>query len=98
MGMSASQGRFLLLTAQKSNNEYQAQCITFERSMLASNVERWTAEYNEATQNEILLYGQVNSNNINLIMKDIYKNWDENLFFKYLEKFNLPKDKIIKEY
>lgn len=41
---------------------------------------------------------KLNSNNINLIMKDIYKNWDEDLFFKYLEKFNLPKDKIIKEY
>lgn len=65
MGMSASQGRFLLLTAQKSNNEYQAQSITFERLMLASNAERWTAEYNEATQNETLLYGQANTNNFN---------------------------------
>lgn len=81
MGMSASQGRFLLLTAQKSNNEYQAQCITFERSMLASNVERWTAEYNEATQNETLLYGQVNSNNINYNAKlrydDIVRDADD---------------------
>ena len=35
MGMSASQARFLILTAQKSNNEYQAQRITHERLMLA---------------------------------------------------------------
>ncbi|MBP3596923.1 MAG: ABC transporter ATP-binding protein [Clostridia bacterium] len=35
---------------------------------------------------------------INKIMKNIYKNWDENLYFKYIEKFNLPKDKISKEY
>lgn len=67
MGMSASQGRFLLLTAQKSNNEYQAQCITFERAMLANNTERWTTEYNDAMMNETLLYGQAdrNSNNFN---------------------------------
>ena len=31
-------------------------------------------------------------------MKEIYKNWDEELYFKYLEDFKLPKDKISKEY
>jgi len=31
-------------------------------------------------------------------MKNIYKNWDKELFFKYIEDFNLPKDKISKEY
>lgn len=35
---------------------------------------------------------------INKIMKNIYKNWDENLYFKYIEEFDLPKDKISKEY
>lgn len=62
MGMSASQGRFLLLTAQKSNNEYQAQTITFERAMLAENTARWTDEYNDAMMNETLLYGQTDRN------------------------------------
>ena len=47
MGMSASQGRFLMLTAQKSNNEFQAQSITFQRMMLAENVDGWTEEYND---------------------------------------------------
>ncbi len=35
---------------------------------------------------------------INKIMKKFYKNWDEELYFKYIEKFNLPKDKISKDY
>lgn len=62
MGMSASQGRFLMLTAQKSNNEFQAQSITFQRMMLAENVDGWTEEYNNAMQNKTLLYGQTNQN------------------------------------
>ncbi len=65
MGMSASQSRFLMLTAQKSNNEFQAQNITFERLMLAENVSRWTMEYEDAMQNQTLLYGQRGSTNIN---------------------------------
>ncbi len=67
MGMSASQGRFLMLTAQKSNNEFQAQNITFERMMLADNVDRWTDEYNDAMGNKTLLFGQVSkdANSIN---------------------------------
>ena len=31
-------------------------------------------------------------------MKNFYKNWDEKLFFKYVEEFKLPKNKISKEY
>lgn len=65
MGMSASQGRFLMLTAQKSNNEFQAQSITFQRMMLAENVDGWTNEYNDAMQNKTLLFGQTqNSSNL----------------------------------
>lgn len=37
-------------------------------------------------------------NDINTIMKDIYKNWDTNLYFKYLADFNLPKNKQIKTF
>lgn len=40
----------------------------------------------------------LNPTDINSIMKNIYKNWDKELFFKYIEDFNLPKDKISKEY
>lgn len=35
---------------------------------------------------------------INKIMKNIYKNWDEKLYFKYIEDFKLSKEKISKEY
>lgn len=35
-------------------------------------------------------------NDINIIMKDIYKNWDSNFYFKYLKDFSLPRNKQIK--
>lgn len=35
---------------------------------------------------------------INNILSGIYKNWSEELFFKYLEDFKLPKNKISKEF
>ena len=31
-------------------------------------------------------------------MKNMYKTWDENLYFEYIEKFNLPRVKISKEF
>lgn len=37
-------------------------------------------------------------NDINSIMKDVYKNWDSNLYFKYLNDFSLPKNKQIKTF
>ncbi len=81
--MSASQGRFLMLTAQKSNNEFQAQSITFQRMMLADNVERWTNEYNESLANKTLLFGQANNDatsmnyNARLTYADIVRDRDE---------------------
>lgn len=38
----------------------------------------------------------LNPKDINLIMKDIYKNWNSSLYFDYLEKFQIPLDKQIK--
>ena len=40
----------------------------------------------------------LNPSDINKIMKNIYKDWDEKLYFKYIEDFKLPKEKISKEY
>lgn len=40
----------------------------------------------------------LNPTDINKIMKDIYKNWDEKLYFKYIKEFKLPGQKISKEY
>lgn len=36
--------------------------------------------------------------NINLIMKNIYTNWDESMFRSYIDRFGLPQSKIIKEF
>lgn len=36
-------------------------------------------------------------NDINFIMKDIYKNWDKELFYKYLKNFKLQNNKKIKD-
>lgn len=38
----------------------------------------------------------LNAQNINTIMSGIYKRWDSNTFFKYLEKFKIPKKAKIK--
>ena len=36
--------------------------------------------------------------NINTIMKDMYYKWDTNKYFKYLKQFELPINKLIKEF
>ena len=40
----------------------------------------------------------MNPKNINKIMRNIYKNWDESTYIKYLDSFKLPANKTIKEY
>jgi len=35
---------------------------------------------------------------INKIMSNIYKNWDQKVFYTYIEKFNLPDKKVMKEF
>ncbi len=35
---------------------------------------------------------------INKIMKNIYKKWDEQIYFKYIDSFKLPKNKISKDF
>jgi ABC-2 type transport system ATP-binding protein len=39
-----------------------------------------------------------NPNDINRVMKVVHFNWDEKLFFDYLEQFKLPKNKNIKKF
>ena len=38
----------------------------------------------------------LNPQDIDKIMKDIYSNWDHDLYYKYLNDFNLPKNKQVK--
>lgn len=40
----------------------------------------------------------LNAKQISLIMSKIFKNWDEDLYNDYLKRFNLPKEKALKEY
>jgi hypothetical protein len=56
MGLSASQARFLMLTARKSNLEYEAQQIQYQRMQLADSSESWTKEYEDAMNNQIFVY------------------------------------------
>ena len=51
MGLSASQTRFLTLTARKSDLEYQAQQISNARLMLSKQLERIATEYTDAIGN-----------------------------------------------
>ncbi len=44
------------------------------------------------------LHDNLNAKNINLVMKNIYQNWNENIYFSYLKKLQLPEGKIIKDY
>lgn len=56
MGLSASQARFLELTARKSNIEYQAQQINFERTQLATYLTNASLKYNEKMSNQKLIF------------------------------------------
>lgn len=56
MGMSASQARFLQLTARKSNVEYQAQRINFERLQLSDKAAAASAKYNDDLANRKMVY------------------------------------------
>lgn len=51
MGMSASQARLLMLTARKSDLEYQAQQITQAKLALAQKEEEIAVKYNNAISN-----------------------------------------------
>jgi len=51
MGLSASQGRMLLLTARKNDLEFRAQQISQQRLNLTSQLEKISSDYEEATSN-----------------------------------------------
>lgn len=56
MGMSASQARYLQLTARKSNTEYESQQVCQERAMLANEMDHHTGVYNDAISNRHLFF------------------------------------------
>lgn len=56
MGLSASQARFLQLTARKSNIEYQAQQINFQRLQWADKLSQASEQYQDKTSNRKMIY------------------------------------------
>lgn len=54
MGLSASQGRMLLLTARKNDLELRAQQISQRRLLLSQQLESVSNEYEEATSNRVM--------------------------------------------
>lgn len=56
MGLAASQGRLLLLTARKSDLEYQSQQISQRRLLLSSQLETISNDYSKAIGNRVLMF------------------------------------------
>ena len=56
MGLSASQARFLQLTARRSNIEYEAQQINFQRLQWSDKLAAASSKYNEATMNRQMIF------------------------------------------
>lgn len=47
---------------------------------------------------ESYFHGEFKAKDIAVILRNVFKTWDDDLFRRYLKEFNLPKDKIIKEF
>ena len=50
MGMAASQGRLLFMTARISNNEFEQQCVAYSKQRLADDSQTANDKYLEAMQ------------------------------------------------
>lgn len=61
MGLSASQARFLQLTARKNDIEYHVQQITQERLAMAQKLTQVSDEYNDAISNKKLVFTYADS-------------------------------------
>ncbi len=74
---------------------------TGEINIFGLNVKKYDKKIKEdigVVLNENFFSEYLNPKDINKIVKNIYKNWDEKLYFKYLEDFKLPQNKISKEF
>ena len=56
MGLSASQARFLQLTARRSDIEYEAQQINFQRLQLSDKLSAASQKYQDATTNRKMMF------------------------------------------
>ena len=74
---------------------------TGEINIFGLNVKKYDKKIKQdigVVLNENFFSEYLNPKDINKIVKNIYKNWDEKLYFKYLEDFKLPQNKISKEF
>lgn len=62
MGLSASQGRLLLLTARRSDLEFRAQQISQKRLVLSQQLEQISLDYENATSNRQMKIGLLQEN------------------------------------
>ena len=77
MGLSASQARFLQLTARRSNIEYEVQQISFQRLQIAEKLSDASTKYQDAVNNRKLVLNFNNgtgTNKVDLSYKN-YKNY-----------------------
>ena len=47
---------------------------------------------------ELPFHDQLNAKNINVILKDIYKEWDSSLYMEYLDRLAIPQKKKIRDF
>ena len=64
MGLSASQARFLQLTARRGNIEYEAQQINFQRLALSDKLALASSEYQDKVSNRSLIFSYNNGEGI----------------------------------
>ncbi len=62
MGLSASQARYLSLTARRNNNEFQGQQIAQQRTMLAKQMDMLSIDYTKMKNNRELMFVRTDPN------------------------------------
>ena len=92
MGLSASQARFLQLTARRSNVEYQAQQINFQRLQWSDKLAAASSEYQDKTSNRKMVYNFNNGDGITQV--DVtYQNY-KNYMNQQMEGLTTAQDKF----
>ena len=92
MGLSASQARFLQLTARRSNVEYQAQQINFERLQWSDKLEAASQKYNDATSNRTLSFAFNNGSEVQNV--DVTYNNYKNFMNQQMEGLTTAQQKM----
>ena len=91
MGLSASQARYLQLTARKSDKEYQAQQINQRRNDIAKRLSDASLSYSEGINNRRLMFSTPTGNGsevnkVPLDYKTITSTYPEGLGYKLVDK------------